>query len=267
MYYRKIGVIAVAAVAFFHVCATGNILAQENRPAKFVWTARAKRFEAIKQAANGEFTPAQKAELIALLKQDNEMIRDFNLKNWGRKSIDDEYGEAYGSYYYALLDTVAKFVDIRDALETLVRSAYAPESKLAKRLAEQKENLSPSIDELTKSPLGTDRERAAGILTFIAKDPSANCDTRKKVSDQLLLLAHDTDGGVKHQVIKSLAQIRTKKAIAALKDLAEHDPSSEGENGKLRYPAREQARAKLDEIDNAGGVKVDPCDASGPASK
>ena len=113
-----------------------------------------------------------------------------------------------------------------------------------------------------KSPLVTDRSGAAGVMTFMAKDSSLDCTTRKRVSDHLVSLARDNDEGVKSQVIKGLGQIRTRKTVAALQELAKSDSSVAHEDGKDSYPVRDEAKFKLSEVDNAGGAKEDPCDST-----
>ncbi|HEY6266990.1 MAG TPA: HEAT repeat domain-containing protein [Candidatus Acidoferrum sp.] len=194
------------------------------------------------------------SELLEMLKEENRQIHDFELRNPSNlKSVEDEFGDGYyNEYYQHLLQLVEGFADLQDSdvLRLIAYSIYDPRSAVARKIAEQKDKALPVVDELVRQSLPDDREHAAGILMYMLKDPSLSCGTRKTVIDRLFGMLGDQDTGVLFEVINALGVLGNSQAVAALQQLAQSDPHSYRYMGKgrLRYPVREAAQRRLDDI-------------------
>lgn len=230
------------------------------RPNTF-WLPRYRALENLKKQTKGQFSEAQKAQLISQLQDENRFIHEFNSKNQGEKSLDAEYGEGYGEYYSDLLDTVVKFVDWNNPaiLRVLLFSMYDPDSDFAKRLARQRTPLS-DVQDLSKSHDPFARANAAGLLGHMASDAALPCNAKKQVTDLMVSLADDQDENVKHHVVRGLFALGTPRALSVLERLAASDSVSvKNEDGTVSYPVREIAQRKLQEVSDSGGPKPDPC--------
>lgn len=258
--------ITVTLVGFTPI--NGQQVDGTTRPNTF-WLPRYHALENLKKQTKGQFSEAQKAQLISQLQDENRFIHEFNSKNQGEKSLDAEYGEGYGEYYSDLLDTVVKFADWNNpaTLRFLLFSMYDPDSDFAKRLAAHQQTSLSDVQDLSKSHDPFARANAAGLLGHMASDPSLPCNARKQVTDLMLSLADDKDEIVKHHVVRALSALGTPQAVNVLERLAASDSVSErNEDGTVSYPVREIAQRKLQEISDSGGPKPDPC-SSAPQTK
>jgi hypothetical protein len=239
--------------------------AQQPRVQQQAWVARQARFEAIQKEPRGNLDQTAKAELLTMLKLENQEVRDFSIADWGKKSVAEKFGGQYWGYYNDLLELVFSYADLRnpDTLTTIAFSVYGVPSNVARKVAAQKESALPIVEDLLKSQLFLDRERGAGILALMIADPSLSCETGKKVSERIFSLVYDKENKVRYQAMNGLGAMRDSRSVSLLKQIAEsyRDPATrvEGPDGIAMYPVPEAAQRHLGEIEKSGGVRDNPC--------
>jgi len=204
--------------------------------------------------------PVAPGAIVDLLERETGLIEATLRESKGEIGVSAKYGEGFGEYYSAVVDTVDRTGDKKNkrVLEALARSSYNADSPLAIRLAkEYGPSIVSSVLEISRSDIPGRRGDAIWMLDSILLNneklsPATIAQIQRAVTDAVA----DRDVRVRQLAVRALGDVGSTTNIALLTRVAQTDGGSFTTNdGKLRYPVREEAEKALAKIKRKAGSR------------
>jgi len=196
--------------------------------------------------------------LFDLLDRENQVIEDSFRRGVG---VSNEYGEAYGGYYAALLGKLSEVADYKDkrTLEIFARASYNRDSPFARKLADSGQPIVPIALELLKSDLGWKREHAIAILGMVYERRQVHRLSQESIEliKQTIVTTAttDSDSVTRKTAVEFLGRTGTASDLPLLQRIAATDPATYKRAEGRRYNVREAAIDAIAAIRKRTGEK------------
>lgn len=251
---RKI--LSVAALAF-----TATILSftQQNPPHKADIDAllvklrsndggvRAEAYEQLRSDPMALRSAKVKAAFLDLLDRENHEL-DAQLVEAQKEGYPDRGDNAgYAEYYSDLLDAVDSFADWNNPRQAciLVNASSSDDSAFAAEIANHAKVTIPCLMKRSEGPITVNRAVTVPVLVqALAKGKdSLDPGTAQAVRQIVLGALNDPDEGVRAFTVHALGRFGSEDMIAALRKVAETDPSPEVQGHSIKKAAAEAIAA------------------------
>lgn len=202
---------------------------------------RAKAFGQLRSDPANLKNPTVRAALLDLLNRENHEL-DSQLEEAQKKGYPDEGdNEAWAEYYSDLLSAVDSFANWNDPRQAciLVNAGSSDDSAFATEVADHAKVAIPCLVKRSKSAISMNRAVAVPVLVQALGREKGTLDAGTvRAARQIVLAAlQDPDEGVRGFTVHALSKFGTEDMIAALRKVAETDPSPEVEGHSVRKAA------------------------------
>jgi HEAT repeats len=194
---------------------------------------RADAYEHLRLDPSALRSATVKSALLDLLDRENS-VHESAIRE--RTGISDKYGEGYTEYAYALGETVASFVNWNDPHQVCMAvRGFVPESVIA----DHARATIPCLLQKARSNLGLVRGRAVAVLVRALAKGRNDLDARtiERAEQTIRGALRDPDSDVRTDAVEALGHYGSEDMIPALKEVAETDPSPDGEYAIRKWAA------------------------------
>lgn len=210
---------------------------------------RAGAFEALRSNPVGLKSPEVRAALLDLLDRENHE-RDARLlqaQNSPQAVKDEAEDEGYAEYYGQVLGVVDSFADWNDPRQAciLADASYNDDSAFAAEVADHATVTLPCLMKKSVSAITVERIVTVPMLVKILGKTKGNLDPTMALAARQIVLGalRDPNEGVRAFTVDALGSYGGNDMVAALRKVAETDPSPEVDGNSIRKAATEAIAA------------------------